>query len=110
VGGSSKALQLYQEVTGRSQRTGHHFVGYIDTNGDATDELQHHLPMLGTLTELSDTLTQHNISDVIVAVETSDHPKVKGIFDILFEKAGQLEVSMIPDMYNMVRYSTDSSG
>jgi len=102
VGGSSKALQLYQEVTGRSQRTGHHFVGYIDTNGDATDELQHHLPLLGTLTELSDTLTQHNISDVIVAVETSDHPKVKGIFDILFEKAGQLEVSMIPDMYNIM--------
>jgi len=77
-------------------------VGYIDTNGDATDELQHHLPLLGTLTELSDTLTQHNISDVIVAVETSDHPKVKGIFDILFEKAGQLEVSMIPDMYNIM--------
>jgi len=102
IGGSSNARQLYEEVAGRERQTGHDFVGYIHTNGSSTDTLGDLLPNLGALPDLKKLLQVHSVSDVIVAVETSDHPKVKGIFDVLFEAEDQLAISMIPDMYDIM--------
>ncbi len=102
VGGDDKALRLYEDMVQRSFSFGHSFKGYVDTNGSSEKSLEGHLPRLGHINTLRQVIEEHNIEDVLIAVETSDHDKMKGILDILFDIGEGLLVKVIPDMYDIM--------
>lgn len=102
IGGNENALNLYQEIEGRTKKLGYNFIGYINTNGNDTQILSQHIPQLGKLEDIPNVIETQNISDVIVAIETTDHDKVKGIFDVLFDYIDRVVVKVIPDMYDIL--------
>jgi len=61
-----------------------------------------YLPKLGKLKDIGTIISQHQIEEVIVAVETSEHGKLKQILDDLFDYSEQILIKVIPDTYDIM--------
>jgi exopolysaccharide biosynthesis polyprenyl glycosylphosphotransferase len=102
IGGDKNAVELYEELTARPHSLGHKFVGFIDSNGKSTNFLKKHLPNLGKIKDIPAILEKYEVEEVIVAVETSEHNRLKEVFDILFDYSEDILVKVIPDMYDIM--------
>lgn len=102
IGGNNNSVELYKEITGTPYKLGYHFIGFIDSNGNSTNELEEFLPCLGKIKDLSTVIEEHNVEEVIIAVETSEHSKLKQILDVLFDYKDKILVKIIPDMYDIL--------
>lgn len=101
VGGNQNALDLYTDISSRKKSLGNKFVGYIDTNG-GNQMLPAHLPRLGTLDDLPTVVREHQVEEVIIAIETSEHNLLRNILNTLFDFGEQVLVKIIPDMYDIL--------
>ncbi|MBT8228975.1 MAG: sugar transferase, partial [Bacteroidia bacterium] len=102
IGGDLNAVELYDEIQGRPHKMGHHFVGFIDSNGNSNNLLEKYLENLGGLNDLNKLIQEKNIEEVIIAIETSEHNKLKAILDDLYEFQDRILVKIIPDMYDII--------
>jgi len=102
VGGDQNALDLYLDIKGRKKGLGNKFIGYIDTNGVNGQALDEHLPKLGRIGDLATVIREREIEEVIVAIETSEHNRLREILNILFDFGEQVLVKIIPDMYDIL--------
>jgi exopolysaccharide biosynthesis polyprenyl glycosylphosphotransferase len=102
IGGNQNALELYEEITAQPKSLGYHFVGFIDANGQRTNELAAHLRRLGSIEQLDEVIKEQEVEEVIVAIETSAHNRLKEIMNILFDFDRSLLVKIIPDMYDIM--------
>jgi len=102
IGGDRNAVELYDEITNRPYSLGFEFIGFIDSNGQSKNHLEDKLPNLGKVSDLAQVITDHEVEEVIVAVETSEHNRIKEIFDILFDYSDKIIIKVIPDMYDIM--------
>ncbi len=102
IGGNENAVDLYQEITAEEKSLGYHFIGFIDANGNSTNELGSQLPVLGKIENLAQVIEEQNIEEVIIAIETSEHNRLREILNVLFDFARNLLVKIIPDMYDIM--------
>lgn len=102
IGGNQNALELYEEITSREKGLGNNFIGFIDSNGKSKNELSTHLPKLGKIKDLRTVLSDSDIEEVIIAIETSEHNRVKEILDVLYDFSEKILVKIIPDMYDIM--------
>ena len=102
IGGDQKALELYEDINSRPKKLGHQFIGYIDSNGKSENLLQDHLPKLGKIEDLSNIIELEQVEESIIAIETSEHNRLKEILDVLFDYGEQVLVKIIPDMYDIM--------
>jgi len=102
VGGNQNALDLYLDIKGRKKGLGNKFVGYVDTNGGDGQVLEAHLPKLGKLDDLAAIIREREIEEVIIAIETSEHNRLRDILNVLFDFGEQVLVKIIPDMYDIL--------
>ena len=102
VGGSEKALQLYQEVTEREMRLGFNFAGFVNAKGSNFNELEKFIPNLGNIENLDEIIKSNDVEEVIVAIETSEHNHLRDILNILFDFGESVYVRIIPDMYDIL--------
>jgi len=102
IGGNQNALELFREIKGQKKGLGYNFIGYIDTNtGNGTD-LMAQLPKLGSISDLSTIIPEKEIEEVIIAIETSEHNRLREILNILFDFDERVLVKIIPDMYDIL--------
>lgn len=101
VGGNQNAFDLYKDIIGRKKGLGNHFIGFIDTNG-GDQILSAELPRLGSVSDLDRVISEQNVEEVIIAIETSEHNQLKDILNILFDFGNQVLVKIIPDMYDIL--------
>ena len=85
IGGNKRAMELYTDIVSRPKAIGYKFKGFIDTNGNTLKEIEEYIPKLGKLENLGEVIKKHKIEEVIVAIETSEHDRLKGILNQLFE-------------------------
>lgn len=102
VGGNMNSVDLYREIEGTPYKLGYNFIGFIDSNGNSSNELEEFIPCLGKLDTMGEVIEKHNVEEVIIAVETSEHSKLKMILDILFDYKDKILVKIIPDMYDIL--------
>ena len=102
LGGNQNALDLYEEITGREKGLGYKFIGFIDTNGHNKKELSARLPHLGRIEDLPRIIPEHNVEEVIIAIETSEHNRLSEILNVLFDYDDRILVKIIPDMYDIL--------
>lgn len=102
IGGENTALELYEEITSRPFSLGHNFIGYIDSNGKIDNELSVHLSRKGKIENLSEIIESDNIEEVIIAIETSEHNRLREILSILDDYRDKILVKIIPDMYDIL--------
>jgi exopolysaccharide biosynthesis polyprenyl glycosylphosphotransferase len=102
IGGNQNAIELYKEITEREQGLGYKFIGFIDANGNSSNELGDYLSCLGKIEDLPKLIQSLKIEEVIIAIETSEHNKLKDILNILFDYSNQIIIKIIPDMYDIM--------
>lgn len=102
VGGNQNALDLYWDIKNRKKGLGNKFIGFVDTNGGSDQFMSEHMPLLGTVEDLGQIIRSHEIEEVIIAIETSEHNRLRGILNILFDFGEQVLVKIIPDMYDIL--------
>lgn len=102
IGGNQNALDLYHDITSRKKKLGNYFVGFVHANGNQETELSEHLPCLGQIETLEQVIRQEQIEEVIIAIETSDHNRLREILNVLFDFGERLLVKIIPDMYDIM--------
>lgn len=102
IGGDKNAVELYEEITSRPYRLGHHFVGFIDSNGSSNNLIGKHLKKLGKISDLADVVQDNHIEEVIIAIETLEHNRLSEIIDTLSGFDESVLVKIIPDMYDIL--------
>jgi exopolysaccharide biosynthesis polyprenyl glycosylphosphotransferase len=99
IGGSSKAVEIYNEIRELKPASGHQFVGFLNING-SDYELKESLPLLGHLDEVETILADEAIDEVIIALESTDHERLKGIITQL--SSYNIRISIMPDGYDIL--------
>ena len=102
IGSNQNALDLFHEITGREKGLGYKFLGYIEANGGKSAVLDGQLPKLGGIEHLAASIREHEIEEVIIAIETSEHNRLREILNILFDFNETVLVKIIPDMYDIL--------
>jgi len=106
VGGNSQALSLYNEIAAMKKSPGFKFVGFVRVNGN-DNLLSQHIPFLGKYPDLQRLITEMQIEEVIIAVESSDHKDLEHIISLLEDL--DVNINVIPDMYDIVSGSVQTS-
>lgn len=106
IGGSQRAVEIYNEVTELPKGTGHLFEGFININGVDKD-LEQKMPYLGHIDDVEQVLRDYEIEEVIIAVESVEHDKIKRIVSRL--EGGDVKISALPDMFDILSGSVDMS-
>lgn len=99
IGGSNKAVEIFQEVSSLPKGDGSHFVGFINING-IDKLLQDQLPYLGHIDQVERILQDYQIEEVIIALESVEHDKIKKIISRL--EGRDVRIKILPDMYDIL--------
>ena len=51
---------------------------------------------------MSRVIEQHRVEEVIIAIETSQHNRMRGLMNVLFDYEDRVLVKIIPDMYDIM--------
>lgn len=106
VGGSDKAVDIYREITELPKGTGHQFVGFINLNG-VDRLLEDHVPYLGHFDDVEQVLREHEIEEVIIALESVEHDRLRTIVSRL--EGGDVRIKILPDMYDILSGTVEMS-
>ena len=104
IGGSQKAVDIFNEINGLPKGTGNLFVGFINING-VDKLLEDKLPYLGHIDDVESILNKNEIEEVIIALESVEHDKIKRIVSRL--KGGEVRIKVLPDMYDILAGSVE---
>lgn len=99
IGGSEKAVQIYEELEALPKSMGNSFVGFVNLNGIDT-VLEEKLPYFGHVKQIEQVIREQEIEEVIIALDRSEHEKLKGIISIL--SGYPVRIKLIPDMYDII--------
>ena len=99
IGGNKRAIEIYQEITKDSSQ-GYSVVGFVDTNGNSTNGLEEHLKCLGKLSQLQNLIQEYDVEEVIIAIETSEHPRLNSIINLMVNR--NVIIKLIPDTFDIL--------
>ncbi|MBK7233923.1 MAG: sugar transferase [Saprospiraceae bacterium] len=102
IGGDQRAVELFKDISSLKFSLGHQIVGFIFSNGGKGNELVQYLPQLGNLQDIPEVIKNENIEEVIIAIESTEHQKLKNILDVLFEFGNKLMIRTVPDTYDIL--------
>jgi exopolysaccharide biosynthesis polyprenyl glycosylphosphotransferase len=101
-------VQLYEELQHSKDGIGYKFLGYVKTEPTSAFHAPADIPpalpfpCLGSTDELPQLIKTHKIEDIIIAIETTEHERLKSILDSLFDFGDKIFVKIIPDMYDIM--------
>lgn len=99
IGGSEKAVGIYNEIMNLPKSGGTQFVGFINLNG-IDKLLEDKLPYLGHVDKLERVLEEHQIEEVIIALESTEHERLRSIISRISGK--NISIKILPDMYDIL--------
>jgi len=102
IGGNQKAFELFEEIRTRKKSLGNRLIGFIESDANGPNALDGFLPKLGSIDQLADIIQAYEVEEALIAIETSEHSKLKGILDVLFDFNEEVLVKIIPDMYDIL--------
>jgi len=101
VGSNKKALDLYQELENEENSQGYHFLGYVTLEKYESESLlENYLPELGSYRDLPALIKQHQVEEIIIALESSEHKLIEKIISLLEDQ--NVIIKVIPDMHDIV--------
>lgn len=100
LGGDQRAIDIYHEINDRKKSLGYKFSGFIYTEENGTNGLSKFLPNLGKINDLRNIIKEHEIEEVIIAVETREHEKLNYFINALADQ--NVNIQVIPDYYDIL--------
>jgi len=107
IGGNKKAIDIYKKVSGSPKVLGNVFKGFIYSTKESGNGMSNYLPQLGNLEQLEQIIDEHEIEEVIVGVDTSEHHLLENIITRLSYRP--VVVKIQPDLYDIISGSVKTS-
>jgi exopolysaccharide biosynthesis polyprenyl glycosylphosphotransferase len=98
IGGSDKAVEIYNEMN-QLPKSVNRFVGFVNLNG-VDRYLEDSLLYLGHANNLENVLRDHDIEEVIIALESVEHDKLKSLISRI--EGSNVVIKILPDMYDIL--------
>jgi exopolysaccharide biosynthesis polyprenyl glycosylphosphotransferase len=99
IGNNNKALSLYNEIVNEKFTQGYLLKGFVSANNE-TGPLTNKITQLGTYEQLSEIIEKHEIEEVILAIESSNHADIIRVNNLL--EGENIILKIIPDIYDML--------
>jgi exopolysaccharide biosynthesis polyprenyl glycosylphosphotransferase len=99
IGGSEKAVSIYNEIIHLPKGIGNQFVGFVNLN-EIDRLLENQLKYLGHADNLEKVLTENQIEEVIIALESTDHERLRALISRI--EGSNVKVKIAPDMYDIL--------
>lgn len=99
IGGSEKAVTIFNEIQQLPKSGGNQFVGFINLNG-IDKQLEDHLPYLGHVDHLEKIIQEQAIEEVIIALESTEHKRLSAVIARINHHDIAIKIS--PDMYDIL--------
>lgn len=107
IGGNQKAIDIYKKVNDSPRVLGNIFKGFIYSTKEKANGMSNYLPQLGHLSELEHIIDEHQIEEVIVGVDSSEHHLLENIITRLSYRP--VVVKIQPDLYDIISGSVKTS-
>lgn len=107
IGGNSKAIQIYQEILSNRVNLGYAFKGFVYSDESGSNGLSSFLPKLGSIHELEKIIKEHDIEEIIIAIDSVEHNKLEYILSQLSHS--KTIVRITPDMYDIISGTVKTS-
>ncbi|MFT6983230.1 MAG: exopolysaccharide biosynthesis polyprenyl glycosylphosphotransferase [Crocinitomicaceae bacterium] len=104
IGGSEKAVEIYDEIQDLPKGIGHKFIGFVNING-VDRLLEDKIQYLGHIDDIENVLIDNEIEEVIIALESTEHDKIRSIISRL--EVGDVKIRVLPDMYDILSGTVD---
>jgi exopolysaccharide biosynthesis polyprenyl glycosylphosphotransferase len=98
IGGSDKAVEIFNEIISLPKGI-HRFIGFVNING-VDRQLEEKLNYLGHVNDLDAVLRENNVEEVIIALESTEHAKLKSIVTRI--EGSNVRIKILPDMYDIL--------
>lgn len=99
IGGSQKAVEIYKEIESLRKGIGNRFIGFVNLNGIDVN-LKKEIKHLGAIDKLEDIIEKNNVEEVIIALESKEHEKLKQLIAKIQGK--NVRIKIIPDMFDLL--------
>ena len=99
IGGSEKAVSIYNEIKQLPRGNGNNFIGFINLNGIDT-LLEKELPYLGHADDLEKIIEENELDEVIIALESTEHERLQNLISRIDSK--HIRVKILSDMYDII--------
>lgn len=107
VGAGKKAVRLYDDIKSSVENTGYYFVGFVSPSDAITNGISKHMQALGTLEKLREIIQQHQVEQVIIAVEDNEQDAVDKTINILSEL--DVQIKLLPNTLAILSGSVRTS-
>jgi exopolysaccharide biosynthesis polyprenyl glycosylphosphotransferase len=97
IGSGKKAVEIFDEINKSFEMLGLRFIAYLSED-ENRNKFGNKLRCMGNTQNLSKIISRCHIEQVIIAMESEDHPDIQ---DILFtlEDSKNIRISIIPDIH-----------
>ena len=100
IGGNGKATKLYNDLENLERSMGNVMIGFLNVYDREEYLLEKHLEHLGNYEQVNEFIEKHNIEEVIIAIESSEHVAIKKIISLV--DSSDVLIKIIPDMYDIL--------
>jgi exopolysaccharide biosynthesis polyprenyl glycosylphosphotransferase len=99
IGGSEKAVGIYNEIISLPKGGGNQFIGFVNLNG-IDKLLEDKIPYLGHVDQLSAVIAEQQVEEVIIALESTEHERLRSVISRINNE--RIVIKILPDMYDIL--------
>jgi exopolysaccharide biosynthesis polyprenyl glycosylphosphotransferase len=96
VGSNGNAVKIFEEIERQMVPSGNKFIGFVNVVEYEKYKVGKYLPHLGKFQDLKQILKDHQVEEVILAIERSERETIRNILTMLEET--DVVIKIIPDM------------
>ena len=96
IGSQGEACKIYSKLERMRKSLGFQFVGYVDEK--QTGEMDASLPYLGDWPDLQEVVQQHQIEEIIIALERTQSPRLGEVIDLCEQTTANIKI--VPGIYD----------
>ncbi|GAB2536725.1 sugar transferase [Rufibacter soli] len=100
VGSSGNAREVYDELTTHNRHLGLKIVGFMQSQPSQPHSFQEQIPSLGSFHKLPTVIKSHQVEEVVIAIEPSEHKLIELILSYL--EGESVRISILPDVYQIL--------
>jgi exopolysaccharide biosynthesis polyprenyl glycosylphosphotransferase len=99
VGWTQKAQELYDTVQ-LYPALGYKVVGFVPVHVDKPNATYKNIPALGSIPKLPELIDQHDVKDVLIALDTTEHDQLLHVISSC--NSHTVSMKIIPDLYDII--------
>ena len=107
IGSNEKAVRLFNDLENEIKSSGHQVLGFVSMDEKPSYLLSEKTNYLGAFNKIRQIITDYQVEDIIIAIETSEHNKIASILNEL--ENTNVFIKIIPDMYDILSGSVKMS-